>query len=119
MFNSEQIAKAKECKTVDELVALSKGYGQELTTEQAELYLKNLNRKTEDLSDEELENVVGGCEVEVGPDYKKEYQVQADGYCSKFVRGRGGNKDRCCECKHVYMNSWWACTERASDYHMR
>ena len=58
-FTNEQIAKAKQAKTVEELLAIAKENGFELTEEQAKKYFAELNKQGE-LSDEELEAVAGG-----------------------------------------------------------
>ena len=55
------LAKALETKTVEELVALAKENGIELTSEEAEEHFARLHKSGE-LSDEELDNVAdGGC----------------------------------------------------------
>ena len=59
-LTKEQIAKAMQCKTAEELMALAKEEGVELTKEEAEAYLA-------ELSDAELDEVLlkkvagGGC----------------------------------------------------------
>ena len=50
-FTKEQIAKAAECKSVEELIDLAK--------EEAEKYFAQLSNKALNL--EEIENVAGGC----------------------------------------------------------
>ena len=57
-LTKEQIEKAMECQTADELLELAKAEGIELTKDEAEAYLV----ETEDveLSDEELQQVAGG-----------------------------------------------------------
>ena len=64
-MNKELLAKAKEMKTPEELMALAKENGVELTEESAAAYFDRLNPKTGELSDSELDNVSGGC----GGDY--------------------------------------------------
>ena len=59
-FSNEMIEKAKTAKTAEELLAMAKAENVELTEEQAEKALAQLNRNGE-LSDEELDNVAGGC----------------------------------------------------------
>ncbi len=58
-LSNEMLQKAKECKTVDELLSLAKERNVPLTEEQV---TKTFNRwnKTGELADEELENVAGG-----------------------------------------------------------
>ena len=60
-MNKELLAKAKEAKTPEELFALAKENGIELTAESAASYFERLNSKTGELSDSELDNVSGGC----------------------------------------------------------
>ena len=59
-INKELLAKAKEMKTPEELMALAKENGMELTEESAKAYFEQLNSKTGELADEELNNVAGG-----------------------------------------------------------
>ena len=60
-MNKELLAKAKEAKTPQELFALAKENGVELTEESAKAYFNKLHPKTGELSDSELDNVSGGC----------------------------------------------------------
>ena len=60
-MNRDLIAKAKAAKTVGELMALAKENGTELTEESAKAYFEQLHPKRGELSDEELDNVAGGC----------------------------------------------------------
>ena len=55
----EMLEKVKETKTVEELVALAKENGMELTFQEAEECFARLHKSGE-LSDEELDNVSGG-----------------------------------------------------------
>lgn len=57
-FTEAQIRKAMECKTADELLALAKAEGVELTRDQAEEYIKLMGAR--ELTDEELAKVAGG-----------------------------------------------------------
>lgn len=59
-ISKELLEKAKTVKTAEELLALAKNEGIELTAEQAAKVFAELN-KTGELSDEELDNVTGGC----------------------------------------------------------
>ena len=54
------ILKAKEAKSVEELITLSKENGIELNEEDAIMYFEQLNAKKGELSDDELEDVAGG-----------------------------------------------------------
>ena len=57
-FSKEQIALAMECKTPKELIELAKKAGVELTLEQAEAYLEELQNA--ELDEKALEVVAGG-----------------------------------------------------------
>ena len=57
-FTAEQVEAAKAAKSPEELVTMAKEAGQEITLEQANLFLAS--QKQGELADEELENVAGG-----------------------------------------------------------
>ena len=59
-ISKELIEKAKTAKTAEELLEIAKTENIELTEEEAAKAFAELN-KTGELSDEELDNVVGGC----------------------------------------------------------
>ena len=59
-LNNELIAKAKEAKTPDELMALAKENDMEMTEESAEAYYDLLHPQNGEISDDELDNVAGG-----------------------------------------------------------
>jgi hypothetical protein len=59
-FSDELISKAKEAKSVEELLILAKENNVELTEEEAQIYYTELNQKSGELPDEELDNVAGG-----------------------------------------------------------
>ena len=54
----EMLAKALECETADELVALAKANGFTLTKEEAEAYLAEMDNM--ELDQQALDNVAGG-----------------------------------------------------------
>ena len=82
MMNEEMITKAKEAKTVEELMALAKENGIELNEEDAKLCFEQLNAKKGELSDDELSDVSGGgCETKVDG---KTYTVVTNG-CKCFT----------------------------------
>jgi len=56
----ELILKAKEAKNPEELMALAKENGMELTGETAETYFAKLHPAAGELPDDELDNVAGG-----------------------------------------------------------
>ena len=57
--NEELMAKAREVKSAEELLALAKENDVELTEEQANAYFEQMN-KTGELADDELGSVAGG-----------------------------------------------------------
>lgn len=59
-FNKEMMEKAKSAKSAEELKELAKAEGVEMTAEEAEKAFADLH-KTGELSDDELDNVSGGC----------------------------------------------------------
>ena len=59
-FNSKLIEKAKEAKSVDELLAMAKASGVEISSEGANNYFAQLNPQMGELSDAELDNISGG-----------------------------------------------------------
>ena len=59
-MNRELVEKAKKAESKEELIAMAKENGTELTPESAEAYFKLLHPKTGEVSDDELENVSGG-----------------------------------------------------------
>ena len=60
-FTKEQMARASLCKTSEELVELAKEAGIEITKEQAEAYMSELQNV--ELDQETLEKVAGGIET--------------------------------------------------------
>ena len=67
-ITSEQIMKAAQCKTADELMALAKAEGVELTKAEAEAYLAEL--ADVELDEAQLQKAAGGgCY----PDCKNDY----------------------------------------------
>ena len=59
-FTPELIEKAKSAKSAEELIALAKENGIEFDEETAKTYFNQLNPKTGELADDELDNVAGG-----------------------------------------------------------
>ena len=57
-LTKEMLAKAMQCETPEELIALAKSEGIELTKEEAEAYLVELDDV--ELDDESLKKVAGG-----------------------------------------------------------
>ena len=67
-ISKELLEKAKTAKTAEELLELAKAENIELTAEQAKEYFATIHASGE-LSDEELDNVSGGCSPSAPPKY--------------------------------------------------
>lgn len=94
-FTPEIIEKAKRAKSAEELTALAKENGIELTEDEAKEYFERLN-KSDELSDEELDNVAGGGCGGGGP----QYAPSRCRYC-------GGRLGRCINKKT--KETWYVC----------
>ena len=57
----EMIEKAKAAKSAEELLELAKANGVEMTADEAATYFAQLNPKSGELDDDDLDNVSGGC----------------------------------------------------------
>ena len=67
-LTSEMIVAAMQCKTADELIALAKTGGYEITKDEAEAYLAEL--ADVELDDKQLKKVAGGgCYPDCPKDY--------------------------------------------------
>ena len=109
MTREELILKAKAAKSAEELLALTKEYGIELTEEDAKKYFDQLHKQSE-ISDDELEDVTGGgCHTTSG-DLLVGMGHECDSWICSYC-GRpfdGDHHHRCpvkddhieCECQH-------------------
>ena len=61
-MNEEMLAKLQKAKTADEMTAIAKEYGKEMTKEQAEEILA-LSDTQGELDDDDLDNVAGGINM--------------------------------------------------------
>ena len=88
-YSKELIEKAKTAKTAEELLAMAKVENIEMTAEGAAKYFAELH-KTGELSDEELDNVAGGCGGEeiTEPKYKEGDLVWISGGFACYTCGR-------------------------------
>ena len=59
-LSPEMIEKAKATNSADELLTLAKENGIEMTEDEAATYFSQLNPKSGELSDDDLDNVAGG-----------------------------------------------------------
>ena len=59
-FNAEMIEKAKAAKSAEELLELAKANNVEMTADEAATYFAQLNPKSGELGDDELDEVAGG-----------------------------------------------------------
>ena len=59
-FNAEMIEKAKTVKSAEELLEFAKASNVEMTADEAATYFAQLNPKSGELDDDDLDNVAGG-----------------------------------------------------------
>ena len=59
-MKKDLLVKAKQAKNPEELMSIAKENGIEMTEESAKAYFNQLNPKTGELADDELNNVAGG-----------------------------------------------------------
>ena len=59
-FNAEMIQKAKAAKSAEELLELAKASNVEMTADEAATYFAQLNPKSGELDDDDLDAVAGG-----------------------------------------------------------
>ena len=60
-FNAEMIEKAKTAKSAEELLELAKASNVEMTADEAATYFAQLNPKSGELDDDDLDAVAGGA----------------------------------------------------------
>ena len=123
-MNKELLAKAKETKTPEELMAFAKENNMETTEESAKAYFDLVHPKTGELSEDELKNVSGGgCHTKDG----REIVTVGHG-CTGFVCKKCGNENVitgvgvvfckcgcmavCNNCKYcTYEKGLWLCNK--------
>jgi hypothetical protein len=71
----EMIEKAKAAKSAEELLALAKLNNVEMTDDEAKTYFAQLNPKSGELDDDELDNVAGGAGGCSAPTNKETFPV--------------------------------------------
>ncbi len=98
--------KAKQAKTPEELAALAKENGIELTPEEANTYFAQLNPKTGELADDELESVAGGRKCGTIYDHGKPV-ITALNTCEYFTRPgeweARPNDGYCKDCRYGFV----------------
>ncbi|MGN0483434.1 MAG: hypothetical protein ACI4HI_07765 [Lachnospiraceae bacterium] len=88
-ISKDVLVKAKQTKNAEELLALAKENGMEMTAEQAEENFAKLHQNGE-LADDELDNVAGGCSQKVCANCK-----------SNQLFPYGGGKFKCIDCGNI------------------
>ena len=74
-ITKEQIAKAMQCKSAEELIAFAKSEGIDITKEEAEAYLAEMNDV--ELDETALKKVAGGvCYFEACPEQCPDFSTQ-------------------------------------------
>ncbi len=131
-MTNKLITKAKECKSAEELLALAKENGIEMSAEEAKAKYAELHNEGE-LSDDELDQAAGGgCHKKDG-----RLSVTIAHYCDHFIckdcgkpsMRRPGHdmdtegscmcggtmRDVCNNCKYMsYESGWWYCNNEAN-----
>jgi len=127
----EMIEKAKAAKSANELLALAKENGTELTEEEANAYFEQLNSKSGELSDDDLDAVAGGgCHAGDGrlvvtTEYSCESWQCTCGNTRTEIASVGrhyfsactgcGNKKSCQNCTYMsYEGGKWLCNHSAN-----
>lgn len=103
-FSEELIEKAKTAKSIEELTAIAKESGIELTEDQAQVYFTRLNSPSGELADEELDNVAGGGSCGSFPGLNKCYDGWRCLSCGSYTWYEGEAKyeaDRCSCCRRL------------------
>ena len=122
-MEKELIFKAKGANTPEELMALAKENGNEMTEESAKAYFELLHPATGELSDDELDNVAGGgCYTKDGrlvvsaTNKCKNFRCVYDGGYMRTAK-YGGTCTICRALAHcsicqscVYEKGLWLCT---------
>lgn len=123
-LNKELIAKAKEAKTPEELIALAKENGGEMTEESAKAYFDLIHPQSGEVADDELANVSGGgCHTDDGREIVTVGHLCTGFICKKcggscvstivggFCKdcGRAAYCDHCKYC--TYEKGLWLCNK--------
>lgn len=84
----EMIEKAKAVKSAEELLALAKANNVEMTADEAATYFAQLNPKSGELDDDDLDNVAGGACAGSGR-YDKTVLITSGETCPKCGTNKG------------------------------
>lgn len=123
-LSKELLEQAKAASSAEELIALAKENGAELTQEEAQAYFAQLHKSGE-LSDEELDNVAGGgCHNKDGRLVVTVWYSCNDFTCKKCGRKNTGDHfhiidgyrtnymQQCQFCKYMsYESGLWLCNK--------
>jgi predicted ribosomally synthesized peptide with nif11-like leader len=107
--SAELSEKAKAAKSPEELIALAKENGIELSAEQADAYFARLNPKDGELGDDELDDVAGGRKC--GTTYHNDRPVVTHcNSCEYYQNNYDGKTDTgnglCSDCLYFHTNEW-------------
>ena len=120
-MNKELISKAKTAKTPEELLCLAKENGEEMTEESAKAYFDMLHQKQGEMTDDELDNVSGGCNKSDGRKIVSALHSCTAFNCKKcggkgfetflgMVCNNCGKDANCTRCKYCsYEKGLWLC----------
>ena len=115
----ELLEKAKQAKTPEELAALAKGNGIELTAESAKAYFAKHNSKSGEHSDDELDSVAGGRKC--GTIYYEGYPVVSNfNSCEYYKENAWDGSGYCMDCTYqgIGADGWLpicTCRERRNN----
>ena len=85
----EMIEKAKAAKSAEELLEIAKSNNIEITADEAATYFAQLNPKSGELDDDDLDNVAGGSCSAADSEYGKIAIVTSGQTCPKCGHNRG------------------------------
>ena len=98
-FSAEMIEKAKAAKSAEELLELAKASNVEMTADEAATYFAQLNPKSSELSDNELDNVSGGGCLSDIPLYR-DYSMVQEFFCTNCLRVYSASR-----CKVIHFDN--------------
>ena len=83
-FNTEMIEKAKAAKSAEELFELAKANNVEMTADEAKTYFAQMNPKSGELDDDDLDGIAGGgCNDIMGKGEYSDVQILDSHECPK------------------------------------